>query len=156
MDDVEVEFIERFGLMSEEDGLPRIAGRIYGLLLLCGGPLTLDDIAERLQVSKTSVSTNTRLLDRLGAVERTSKPGDRRAFYRISPEAVGGHFDRIKERMNEVLRILEETIPRLDEEKCEARQRLAMMRDWHLFLLREMDDLVQRWKQERQQEGSEP
>ena len=29
-----VDFIERMGLALESDGLPRIAGRIFGLLLL--------------------------------------------------------------------------------------------------------------------------
>ncbi len=75
--------VERFGLRFEEDGLPRIAGRMLGLLMVSAEPRSLDDLAEELQASKTSANTNARLLERMGAVERTARPGDRRDYYRI-------------------------------------------------------------------------
>lgn len=75
-------FVDRAGMLWEEDGLPRIAGRIFGLSLLSEEPLSLDEIASALQVSKGSVSTDTRLLERLGFLERTAKPGDRKDYYR--------------------------------------------------------------------------
>lgn len=77
-------FIERMGQLFERDGLARIAGRIFGRLLLAVGPMSLDDLVSGLQVSKASVSTNTRLLDRLGMVERLTFPGDRRDYYEVS------------------------------------------------------------------------
>src|SRR5688572_19081616 len=74
-------FIERAGMLWEEDGLPRIAGRIFALSLLSEDPLSLDEIAEQLGVSKASVSTDTRLLERMGFLERITKPGDRKDYY---------------------------------------------------------------------------
>ncbi len=67
-------FVERMGLMLEEDGMPRIAGRMFGYLLVHEGPFSLDELAERLQVSKASISTNARLLEQLGMLERISAP----------------------------------------------------------------------------------
>jgi DNA-binding transcriptional regulator GbsR (MarR family) len=80
------DFVERFALAKEGDNLPRIAGRIFGLLLTGEGDLSLDGIANELGASKGSASVNTRLLEQQGFIERVSKPGDRRDYYRISPD----------------------------------------------------------------------
>jgi DNA-binding transcriptional regulator GbsR (MarR family) len=80
------EFVERFALAKEGDGLPRIAGRIFGLLLTGERDLSLDEISRELAASKGSASVNTRLLEQSGFIERVSKPGDRRDYYRISPD----------------------------------------------------------------------
>jgi DNA-binding transcriptional regulator GbsR (MarR family) len=45
MDSRTVNFIERMGLALESDGLPRIAGRIFGLLLVSEDARSLDDLA---------------------------------------------------------------------------------------------------------------
>lgn len=148
MNDAEIKFIERFGLLFEEDGLPRIAGRIFGLLLLSQSPLAMDELAEQLQVSKASISTNARMLDRMGIAERTSKPGDRRTYYELSPRAFERSFDRTRQRISEVVSILESTLPHIDEERSEVRQRLGWMTQWHQFLVGEMDQLLARWREQ--------
>ena len=81
-----MDFIDRMGLALESDGLPRIAGRIFGLLLLSEDCRSLDDLAEELGVSKGSVSTNARLLEQRGVLERNSRPSDRRDYYRVPPD----------------------------------------------------------------------
>ena len=79
-------FIERLGLLHEEDGLPRIAGRIFGFLLLQPTPCSLDEMAEALRVSKASISTDVRRLLEIGFVERSSRPGDRRDYYMLADD----------------------------------------------------------------------
>ena len=54
------DFVERMGLTLEGEGLPRIAGRLFGFLLVHPEAYSLDELAERLQVSKASISTNAR------------------------------------------------------------------------------------------------
>jgi DNA-binding transcriptional regulator GbsR (MarR family) len=88
------EFVERFAVAEEFDGLPRIAGRIFGLLLTGERELSLDEIAEDLGASKGSASVNTRLLEQRGYIERLSRPGDRRDYYRIMPDL----FERTMEQ----------------------------------------------------------
>jgi biotin operon repressor len=78
-------FVERMGLEAERDGLPRIAGRILGFLITADAPASLDQIADALQVSRASVSTNCRLLEQIGAAERVSLPGDRKDYYELAP-----------------------------------------------------------------------
>ena len=149
MDDVEQSFIEGLGLISEEDGMPRIAGQIFGLLLLREGALSLDELAARLQVSKASASTNARLLDRMDVIERASRPGDRRDFYRITPDAPERSLDRVVHRMNRMLGLVDATLERLPDSKREQRERLESMRDWQAFLVQEIEALVERWQRER-------
>lgn len=79
-------FVERIGLYFAQYGLPRIGGRILGLLLVADRPLTLDDIASALMVSRASVSTNVRLVLTFGFAERVSVPGDRRDYYQCPPD----------------------------------------------------------------------
>lgn len=98
------DFIERMGLSIQEEGLPRIAGRMFGLFIVHGGPLGIDDIAGRLHVSRASVSTNGRLLRELGFLERVVMPGDRRDYYRLTdtPYArlLDGYVVRIAKRLD--------------------------------------------------------
>jgi DNA-binding transcriptional regulator GbsR (MarR family) len=77
-------FIEQMGLIMAADGLPRIGGRLLALLLITEGDVSLDDIAKRLRVSKPSVSTNARLLEQRGVIEKVSRTADRRDYYRIA------------------------------------------------------------------------
>jgi DNA-binding transcriptional regulator GbsR (MarR family) len=83
MDSRTAQFVERMGLALEADGLPRIAGRIFGLLLVSEDARSLDELAAELRVSKASVSTNARLLEHRGVLEQVSRPADRRDYYRI-------------------------------------------------------------------------
>jgi DNA-binding transcriptional regulator GbsR (MarR family) len=88
MDARTARFVERMGLALESDGLPRIAGRIFGLLLVSEDALSLDQLAAELRVSKASVSTNARLLEQRGVLEQVSRPADRRDYYRIPRDLV--------------------------------------------------------------------
>jgi DNA-binding MarR family transcriptional regulator len=81
-------FVEQMGQLWEGEGLPLIAGRIFGFLLLQDEPCCLDDLAAHLGVSKASVSTDARRLERLGLLERSHLPtAARRDFYAIAPDA---------------------------------------------------------------------
>ena len=79
-------FVEQMGLVAETDGLPRIAGRVFGHLLLAERPCSLDELAAALGVSKASVSTDARLLSERRLVERVGQPGDRRDYYQLAPD----------------------------------------------------------------------
>ena len=62
-------------------GLPRSIGEIYGLLFISPDPLALDDLVERLGISKGSASQGLRALKTLGAVKEIEVEGSRRSGY---------------------------------------------------------------------------
>ena len=75
------------GMYFETQGVPRIGGRILGLLLLAHEPLSADDIGTILKVSRASISTNIRLLTSSGLIEKTSILHDRTTYFVFSDAA---------------------------------------------------------------------
>jgi DNA-binding transcriptional regulator GbsR (MarR family) len=86
LDPADEEFVERVGRFFEGDGAARTSGRMLGLLLLSTREMSIDEMADRLKVSRASVSTNARQLETYGIVQRVSHMGDRRDFYRIAAD----------------------------------------------------------------------
>ena len=70
-----------FVQMTQALGLPRSLGEIYGLLYASPRPLVFQEIVERLQLSKGSVSQGLRFLRTIGAVQPVVVPGDRREYF---------------------------------------------------------------------------
>ncbi|HEX6373107.1 MAG TPA: MarR family transcriptional regulator [Longimicrobium sp.] len=107
LDPGDEEFVERVGRFFEGDGAPRTSGRMLGLLLLASRELSIDQIADRLKVSRASVSTNARQLESYRVVERVSHMGDRRDFYRIAPNLEHTLLRHRMERLARVSELLE-------------------------------------------------
>lgn len=147
MNEVTVRFVERIALLCEEDGLPRIAGRLIGLLLLEGGAFSLDELAERLQVSKASVSTNARILERIGVIERISEPGDRRDYYRINDCPWEHMFEVVQRRMRSTHEILAEGRASLPPSMESARRRLRAWEEFYAFMLENLETNVAAWRE---------
>jgi DNA-binding transcriptional regulator GbsR (MarR family) len=62
-------------------GFSEVMGRLYGTLLLSPTALSLDELAEALQISKGSVSMNMRSLERWGMAEEVWVRGERKKYY---------------------------------------------------------------------------
>lgn len=142
----DTDLIEKFGLTFEQEGLPRIAGRIIGFLMLQGGPCTLDDLAEHLQISKTSASTNTRLLEQHGILERTAKAGDRRDYYQLAGDYGEQMFAMAKLRIQRFYQLLTDAVGEHPAGESGSRERLRSMQRFYEFLLTDLDDSVLRWR----------
>lgn len=77
----ETEVIAIFVQMIQVLGLPRSLGEIYGLLFATPQPLAFQDIADRLGLSKGSVSQGLKFLRTVGAIKPVVVEGDRREFF---------------------------------------------------------------------------
>lgn len=131
------QLIERVGLLTEAEGLPRIAGRIFGLLLVTPGECSLDDMAETLGVSKASISTDARRLEQYGIVVRTSRPGDRRDYYAIAPNALRESLEKKIRGMRLFLDILRDA-RELPDASTEVRDRIDEWEAWHVDAIEHM------------------
>ena len=74
-------FIESWGTLGALWSVNRTVARIHALLIASEEPMHLDQIAERLGVSRGNVSMSLRELLMWGVVERTNLAGDRRDFF---------------------------------------------------------------------------
>ena len=142
-------FVEDVGIFFEQSGMPRMAGRILGCLLLSDPPhQSLDELAEALMASKGSISTTTRFLIQVGLIERFSLPGVRHDYFRISPRAFQHSLTHGVERIR-MLRILAERgLALVDGEALQSRQGLEEIRDMYIFFEREYPLLLDRWEQQ--------
>ena len=77
----EAEIIAIFVQMAQALGAPRSLGEIYGLLYATPQPLSFQDIVDRLDMSKGSVSQGLRFLRSVGAIKPVARTGDRREFF---------------------------------------------------------------------------
>lgn len=79
-------FVERVGRWWESLAGSRSAGSILGWLMVCEpAHQSSAGLAEALKISAGSVSTQTRLLERVGLVERVTFPGDRMTYFQLRP-----------------------------------------------------------------------
>jgi len=139
-------FIEEVGLAAEADGLPRIAGRLFGHLLLSPGPCTLDEIADALNVSKGSVSTDARLLLRHGWLRRTSRAGDRKDYYEMAPDFFAGIVAYRLERWDALHDLVAASIPDFTDESPAVRGRLEYLDEVQAFFVAGMRQLLLEWR----------
>lgn len=73
--------VETMGRITSFWGFSKIMGQLYGLLYLSPTPLTLDQMAEDLAISKGNVSINIRALERWNMVRQVWIKGDRKDYY---------------------------------------------------------------------------
>ncbi|HRQ87259.1 MAG TPA: MarR family transcriptional regulator, partial [Bacteroidia bacterium] len=73
--------VEFFVSFVQVFGFPKSIGQIYGLLFIAEEPLSMDDIADSLQISKGSASQGLGLLRSLGAVTTVPASNDRREYF---------------------------------------------------------------------------
>jgi hypothetical protein len=74
-------FVEEYAAILAPWGLPPAAGRLYGYALLQSKPVSLDQIAVDLEMSKAGAWTAAKVLERCGHVRRYGEPGSKRALY---------------------------------------------------------------------------
>jgi len=92
------QFVEAWGAMGALWGINRSVARVHALLMATEGPLSLDEIAERLQISKGNASMSLRELRTFGVVRQIEVPADRRDFYVTEPDVWTMFFRILKER----------------------------------------------------------
>lgn len=139
-------FVEDVARLLTPWGVPPVAARLYGHLLLCPGPASLDEITEDLGISKSSASVAARLLESYTLVRRHSEPGTKRALYAVTDD-----YEAMIRQQN---RLLEALAGQLDVGADIAASkmvsaRLEEMADFYRVMRDAMEDTMNRWKRRR-------
>ena len=147
----EQHFAEDVGIFFEREGMPRMAGRVLGWLMICHPPYQSPaELAEALLASKGSISTMTRLLIRVGLIERFVIPGERHDHFRIKPGAWGHMMEQGVNQIKVARQLAERGLELTKGKNLLTRQWLEEMQDMYAFFEREFPVLVERWEQERE------
>jgi hypothetical protein len=141
------EFIERMGLAIERLGLTRTFGRLFGLLMVAERPLSLDEMVDRLHVSKASVSTNARDCEELGLARRVGVRGDRKDYYEIAPGAFESVMAKRVGAIHAMAGLAAEGLQAVGDAPSVARDRLTEMLDFYLFMGEQIEELLERWRE---------
>ena len=126
------QFILEWGRMSSSWGINRTMAQIHALLFVTGIPLEVNEIMDRLQISRGNASMNLRELMDWGVVRRFRQPGDRKDTYitetdpfqmllRIVKERKRRELDPTAEAIREVILRLPENDPSADVQALRSR-----------------------------------
>lgn len=74
-------FIDELARLIVPMGMPPIAARMQGFIMLCPEPVSLDELVAALGISKSSASVAARLLERYGILRCHSERGSKRVRY---------------------------------------------------------------------------
>ncbi|MCO6384772.1 MAG: hypothetical protein JXQ91_10390 [Vannielia sp.] len=124
IDETRDEFIEKMGLLVQADGLPRTAGRVMGMLVWHGEPISFCDLAIGLQVSRGSISTATRILIDRRMVRRLAKPGDRQDYFQLAEKSYESMVKDLSLQFHRRSEDLYSTLDCVPESEPEIRERV--------------------------------
>jgi DNA-binding MarR family transcriptional regulator len=143
-------FVEEVAITIEGLGLVRMAGRVVGWLLICEPrEQTFTQIAEALQGSRGTISTALKSLVASGWVERRAVDGERSDRFGLRP----GRWVQLSRAQNAhcaaMTVLAAQGLELLADAPSGRLARLREMRDFHLWLDRELPALWERWEAER-------
>lgn len=75
-------FVLHWGEMAGAWGIPRTMAQIHALLYINPDPLSVDEIMDRLKISRGNASMSLRALEDWGVIQRVHFTGDRREYFR--------------------------------------------------------------------------
>jgi len=83
-----LEWVEQVAMYLARDGVPPIAGRILGWLMVCDpSEQSAAQISAAVGASRASLTMNLRLLTSMGFLTWRTRPGDRTMYYRMADDA---------------------------------------------------------------------
>jgi DNA-binding transcriptional regulator GbsR (MarR family) len=128
------DFVERMGITVEGLGTSPTFARLFALLLVADSPLSLDEMAGLLHVSKASVSTNIRLCEQFGLAQRVTVLRDRRHHYEILPDAFERALQVRLSFLHEMVDLVDQGLGAIGKGNDAARLRLERMREFYGFM----------------------
>lgn len=143
------QFIENMGLHYEDYGVPRIGGKILGLLMVSQRPVSSEEMSEVLQVSRSSISTNLRTLLMTGLADRVPLQGERSDYYVFSDEAWETALEMRLEGIQSLREMAEDGLQGMAENHP-ARRRLEEVLDWTELVEDAYEKLIKKWQSRKE------
>jgi DNA-binding transcriptional regulator GbsR (MarR family) len=144
-------FVERFALLLTEAGMPRMPARVFTqILTIDSGKAAAAALADALRVSPAAISGAVRYLDQVGLIRKARDPGERRDHYEVTDDF---WFEAIASRdkqMQSWMSVLADGVTAVGE-NTHAGRRLDESRRFVGFLLKEMDAMMERWREQQGQ-----
>lgn len=148
--DRELEFVDAVAAFFASEGLPLIAGRVIGWLLICEPrEQHADELAAALGASRSSIGNATRMLTPSGLVRGVRRRGERHEYFRIDPDSWSAMLAARYAKTAAFRAVLEDGLGVLDDAPTARRERLESVHELYTFLEGELPALWRRWEQHR-------
>ena len=120
-DDVAASFVDGMGAAAASSGiLSQQQGRIFALLYLNDGPLSLEEIAVSLEQSKSNVSINIRVLVDWHLVKRRPVPGSRKDHYEAATDFFRAFQEIFERRFRWTVRSVLDVVAETERDRVRA------------------------------------
>lgn len=84
--DLKCSISNHMSLLFESEGFSPLVGKIFALLLFAPEPLSLQEMADRLGVTKAAISVQVRALEKHAMCQRLATRSDRKDYYYIADD----------------------------------------------------------------------
>jgi DNA-binding transcriptional regulator GbsR (MarR family) len=146
----EQEFVDRWSRILASEGLPPVAGRLWAWLLICEpADQTVEEIGQAIGASRGAISGAVRMLEPSGLIIRTKRRGDRREYWRTSPDAVVHSLEAKERATRPSLHALDAVLAALSHRSDESLARLREAQRLYSMLLETFPSLIERFKADR-------
>lgn len=118
-------FIDEMATLLAPWGVPATAGRLYAYLLLREEPVSLEQIAADLDMSKAGAWNAARFLEHTNCARRSTERGSKRVFFRLGNDMAPCLLDQLRS-LGAIGRLMRTMVPDEAERPVDARmQRIA-------------------------------
>jgi HTH-type transcriptional regulator, glycine betaine synthesis regulator len=141
--------LDGLGQLADYFGFPKVVGQIYGAMLLSARPLCLDDLVERLDISKANASMNLRTLENMGMVRQVWVRGSsgRRKFYEAETDFAQIITNILKGRemrdVDRALSVMDENIKSLNAAMTDLSEDERKLAELYIDRINQMQGLFQ-------------
>ena len=149
MDEKQLNYIEENGILFERLGMTRMAGRVFGYLIVSDKKeASFDDIRLALKASKGSISGTTKQLVNAGLLQPVSLSGDRKTYFRLNKIEVG---KILESRLQLFVKFSEMTskggsLRKKEDELTDWLKEISTFYDW---VGDEIREIIEKWEKEK-------
>ena len=144
LDRLRDDFIARMGVIASNDGMPRMSGQVFAMLVFEGEEVAFGDLAKRLSVSRATISTSIRLLEERGLIRRINKAGDRQDYFQLADDAYAAMTKFALAGTRRSQAEIDDTIEKLPEEAQDVRARLEAFASLYNAISAALEDAIPR------------
>ena len=147
LNELQYNFIERFGVFFEQLGHQPAGSRIMGLLLISEtAQMTFDEIKADLGLSKSAVSNALNLLIALELVEYRTNSGERKRYFRIRTDAWTRTMQAHLKTVEIIQGLLREARTLRPESTPALNKHIEEVIDFHVFFHAEPAQMWEKWQ----------
>lgn len=148
--DTLLRFVERFALVIANSGLPRMPARVFAYVLAEDAErYTATELANGLRVSPAAISGAVRYLVQVGLLAREREPGARSDHYRVFDSDVWGIITDSQLPVIQSYQAAAAEGAKVLRPGSAGAHRMRETEEYFAFLLAEMQQIRQRWRDRR-------